>query len=184
MYITGLDLSLNSTGISIYGNGAVKTYTITPNSKLNQDRKLDFIVNELIHFTFPSYAKVVIFIEGYSFTQRSASITILAELSGTLKHLLRESNITYYIIPPTVLKKYVTGKGNAKKEQMILGAYKTWGVEFPSNDEVDAFALMKLGADLLNEDTRLDTPFITDLRKKLNVVAMGSTGTAPEESGA
>ncbi len=41
---------------------------------------------------------------------------------------------------------------------------------------------MKLGTDLLNEDTRLDTPFITDLRKKLNVVAMGSTGTAQEES--
>ena len=183
MYLVGLDLSLNSTGISIYGDGVIKTYTINPSSKLNQDGKLDFIVDELVHFTFPAYSKVVFFIEGYSFTQKSASITILAELAGTLKHLFRENGVSYYIIPPTTLKKYVTGKGNAKKEQMILGVYKAWNKEFATNDEADAFALMQLGIDLCGIEDRLDTPFVIDLRKKLNVVAMGSTGTAPEESG-
>ena len=182
MYVVGLDLSLNSTGISISGGDTVKTYAIAPSFKAKQEEKIDFIVDEIIHFTFPSYAKVIFFIEGYSFTQRSASITILAELAGALKNHLRHNGINYYIIPPTVLKKYVTGKGNAKKEQMLLGVYKTWGMEFITNDEVDAYALMQLGKDLLDVDV-LDPPFITDLRKKLNVVAMGSNGVAPEGTG-
>jgi crossover junction endodeoxyribonuclease RuvC len=49
------------------------------------------------------------------------------------------------IVPPTSLKKFVTGRGNAKKNEMLLGVYKQWGVEFSDDNQADAFALEKFG---------------------------------------
>jgi hypothetical protein len=59
------------------------------------------------------------------------------------------SKCTTVIIPPTVLKKYVTGKGNAPKDLMLEGVIKKW---FEGNipnlgkqDLYEAYALAKLG---------------------------------------
>ena len=47
---------------------------------------------------------------------------------GALNHMLRElfieEDIKFVIAPPTVIKKYATGKGNADKMTMILEAMK------------------------------------------------------------
>jgi Holliday junction resolvasome RuvABC endonuclease subunit len=45
------------------------------------------------------------------------------------------------IVPPTVLKKYVTGKGNASKAQMMEGVAKKWGPQFDNDNLADAYAL-------------------------------------------
>lgn len=45
---------------------------------------------------------------------------------------------------PGQIKKHCTGNGRAKKELMILGAYKKWGFEAENNDIVDAMAAAKL----------------------------------------
>lgn len=58
-------------------------------------------------------------IEGYSFGSSSGRAFDIAENGGLLKHKLWTQDIKFNIIPPTTLKKFVTGKGNAKKEQMI-----------------------------------------------------------------
>ena len=55
------------------------------------------------------------------------------------------------IVPPTVLKKYVTGKGNASKEHVLECVIRKWFDDPPSwgsYDLYDAYALMKFGKDL------------------------------------
>ena len=47
-------------------------------------------------------------------------------------------------VPPTTLKKYATGKGTAKKQEMLLQIYKRWGVEFNDDNAADAYALGRL----------------------------------------
>lgn len=49
-------------------------------------------------------------------------------------------------IPPMTLKKYATGKGNAKKQEMMLQIYKRWGVELNDDNAADAYALARLAA--------------------------------------
>ena len=49
------------------------------------------------------------------------------------------------MVAPQALKKFVTGKGNVKKDQMKLAVFKRWGVEFPTTDETDAYALAQWG---------------------------------------
>jgi crossover junction endodeoxyribonuclease RuvC len=44
------------------------------------------------------------------------------------------------------LKKYATGKGTAKKQEMLLQMYKRWGVEFNDDNAADAYALARLAS--------------------------------------
>jgi crossover junction endodeoxyribonuclease RuvC len=41
------------------------------------------------------------------------------------------------------LKKYATGKGTSKKQEMLLQIYKRWGVEFNDDNAADSYALAR-----------------------------------------
>jgi crossover junction endodeoxyribonuclease RuvC len=47
-------------------------------------------------------------------------------------------------IPPMTLKKYATGKGTSKKQEMLMQIYKRWQVEFNDDNAADAYALARL----------------------------------------
>lgn len=52
-------------------------------------------------------------------------------------------------VAPTMLKKYVTGKGTGvQKNQMLLHTYKRWGVEFNDDNAADSYGLARIAAQL------------------------------------
>jgi crossover junction endodeoxyribonuclease RuvC len=51
-------------------------------------------------------------------------------------------------IPPMTLKKYASGKGTSKKQEMLLQIYKRYGVEFNDDNAADAYALARLAGGL------------------------------------
>jgi hypothetical protein len=55
------------------------------------------------------------------------------------------------------MKKFITGKGNAKKEVVMKHLYKTWGYDIDSPDESDA-ACLALMARALWDVTQSITP--------------------------
>ena len=60
-----------------------------------------------------------VFIEGYAFaTSGKSYVRSVAENSGLLKHKMYKAHQTFTSIPPSVIKKYATGKGNANKDLM------------------------------------------------------------------
>lgn len=84
--------------------------------------------------------------------QMSNSALVLGELSAAVKLLLVSSAGLGIMarrplqVPPTSLKKFTTGKGNANKEAMVLSAYKHWGIDMNDNNAVDAYCLARLAA--------------------------------------
>lgn len=88
-------------------------------------------------------------LEGYSFGNHSTRSHALGEAGAATKlailNRLKIGNPLAYptIVPPTVLKKFVTGSGAAPKDVMRLGTFKRWGVEFPSTDMTDAYGLAR-----------------------------------------
>ena len=54
-------------------------------------------------------------------------------------------------IPPMTLKKYATGKGTAKKQEMLMQIYKRWGVEFNDDNAADSYALARLAAGIASD---------------------------------
>jgi len=60
-----------------------------------------------------------VFIEGYAFaTSGKSYVRSVAENSGLLKHKMYKAHQTFTSVPPSVIKKYATGKGNANKDLM------------------------------------------------------------------
>jgi Holliday junction resolvasome RuvABC endonuclease subunit len=83
----------------------------------------------------------------------SQSALVLGELSATVKLVLwdyfgdydKQPHLqTPLQIPPMTLKKYAAGKGNAKKQEMLLQIYKRWGIEFNDDNAADSYALARL----------------------------------------
>lgn len=96
------------------------------------------------------FKSVTVAMEGYAFGTTMAHM--LGELGAVVKLTCYEELDKFegkypYIIPPTTLKKYVTGKGTGvQKNQVLLAVYKKWGVEFTDDNAADSYALAMLAA--------------------------------------
>ena len=78
----------------------------------------------------------------------SQAALVLGELSATVRlaiHSYFKDERKYPLkVPPMTLKKFAAGKGNAKKQEMLLQIYKRWGMEFLDDNAADAYALARL----------------------------------------
>lgn len=144
MVILALDLSLNETGF--YRSDEKYTNTIRPQLS-NREQKIEFIKNQIATILLHINTKdIIVFIEGYSYGSRNTKWTFSAgELGGVIKNYLLNNNIHFFVVAPTMWKKFVCAKGNLKKEQILLQVYKKYGIEFKNNNECDAFCIGKFG---------------------------------------
>lgn len=96
------------------------------------------------------YKPDLIVIEDMFVGHASSAITII-QIGSLLRYFLWQEGIKYIDIPPTVLKKFVVGSGNAKKEQMMMAVLKHWGHESSTNNTADAVGLGMVGLCILGE---------------------------------
>jgi Holliday junction resolvasome RuvABC endonuclease subunit len=102
-----------------------------------------------------------VYMEDYSMGSKGRVFHI-AENTGVLKYRMWSFGIPFQTIPPTVIKKFASGKGNANKErmqevfeeqnemklkQLFNMTDKQWN---PSSDLIDAYYICKYG---LNDNT-------------------------------
>ncbi len=105
--------------------------------RLNQFfAKLNYLLNEYYHLNLRCA------IEGYGFAN-THTLATLVEIGTTFRKALHNRIIPTVEVPPSSLKKFVTGKGNTKKDQMRLAIYKKWGFEHDSDNIVDAYGLAR-----------------------------------------
>jgi crossover junction endodeoxyribonuclease RuvC len=83
-------------------------------------------------------------IEDYGYAN-SNSLVILVEIGTVLRYFVRQLEITSLYVPPTSLKKFITGDGTSSKNQIGVHVYKKYGFEHPSDNVIDAYALAKFG---------------------------------------
>lgn len=87
--------------------------------------------------------KVVI--EGYALGSTN-NLVLMVEVGTVVRRQIHQRGLgPWWVCPPSQLKKWVTGKGNAKKPDMAAAVLGKWGFSSASDDIVDAFALAKLG---------------------------------------
>ena len=114
----------------------------------------DWVINKCITAMNPVRPKA--YIEDYAFAA-TGRVFHIAENTAILKDTPSKWGIKYELIPPTVIKKYATGKGNANKEKMY-----------------DAFT-QETHRDLMHEfNTKLNNP-ITDIVDSYYIAKYGHT---------
>ncbi len=116
-----------------------------------------------------SYDVSAVIIEDYAYAATGRVFNI-GENTGILKYRLLHRDIPFYEVPPTVIKKYATGKGNAKKEMMLSNFITTTGVNIhdvmnyagdnPISDIVDSFFICEYA---INNPDEIDCPIIQGL---------------------
>ena len=184
MKLAGIDYSLTSPAICVWKQNADRLFDFdscdlyyletaqrlkrTKTGLLNLHPELypDWETEEQRHDLLSDWAMSCIqgcevFIEGYAFaTSGKSHVRSVAENSGLLKHKMYKANQKFTSVPPTVIKKYATGRGNANKEVM----YEAFNAELltppdlktalkpkstkltsPVTDIVDAYFIAKWG---------------------------------------
>ena len=176
MTLLGIDLSMTSPALCLH-HGENFSFDQCEFFFLTSSDKYLYINRKLHGETFPEYngsserfnnigtwivdvckAHNVgkVYIEDYSYGS-TGRVFQIAENGGVCKYLLWKNNIECETLPPTVIKKFATGKGNADKSKMqeafvaetnfnikqILGMTdKQWN---PSSDLIDSYYICKYG---------------------------------------
>ena len=147
MRVVGLDASLLQTGIC---GPELQTGVMCPPPKLQGPGRLAYLRDNMER-VLSAMLPDVILLEEYAFGAVSSSKAQIAEWGGVLRLLLYEHGWKTILINPSLLKIYVTGNGNAKKEDLVSVISAQTGRIFPCSDEADAWALAAMAWDYLGE---------------------------------
>ena len=157
----GIDISLAKTGICIIGRDGALLYSGLVKSKPSGDSYLaetkrivkiaEDIIGKIDEFC-PETSPALVVIEAQAFMARNTSaITQIAGLSHLVRTLLAEFEWPCVLVAPSSLKKFITGKGNADKNIVMLEIFKQYGHTFMEDNTADSFALAAIGMALLGE---------------------------------
>ncbi|WP_420089082.1 hypothetical protein [Paenibacillus apiarius] len=81
-------------------------------------------------------------IEGFGFA--SSSGFVLGGIGWGMRMDMFQSGHKYIEIAPSQLKKFASGKGTTKKDELAVHIYKHWGFEHPSDNVRDAYVLAQI----------------------------------------
>lgn len=149
MNIIGCDFGLVKSGIVVLGEeGILSQSLIRVKSKAGQ--RLVDIEAGFDQIIRPYRENIIVFVEGYAYGAKYQRES-LAELGGVMRRYFCLNNLEYWVIPPTMLKSFVTNNGKASKNYMKKRTKEKWGLSFKSDDVCDAYGLARLGRTVLAE---------------------------------
>jgi Holliday junction resolvasome RuvABC endonuclease subunit len=137
--VLGVDLSITATGVA-NTDGTLETLK----TKLRGPAFLDWISRQI---EIRSDDADLVALEGYSYGSRGRAIFQIGEMGGIVRWNLWSRGIPFAEIPPSSLKKYATGKGNANKDVVIVEAVKRLDLSPSDNNQADAAWLRAMALD-------------------------------------
>tara|TARA_R110000868_G_scaffold9000_10_gene45704 strand:+ start:50578 stop:51156 length:579 start_codon:yes stop_codon:yes gene_type:complete len=181
--VVGIDYSMTSPCICISDHTGLEFHYLTTMKKfemcvefdsvsitghlmppwIDDTNRFDVISEWAVRKVLGDWNKIdMVVLEDYSFASTGRTFQI-GENFGLLKYKLRRSIIPFVTVPPTVLKKFATGKGNAKKDMMEQAFITETGHDIkarlgmtekqwnPSSDVIDSYYLAKFWRSSLSE---------------------------------
>jgi crossover junction endodeoxyribonuclease RuvC len=140
----GIDPSINATGLIVLDKNAniveQKLFSVKSEkfeeSLLKYEKEIEFI-SKIVNLQS-------VYLEGPAYQAAGRVILQMGALHYMTRLFLFKKQASYKIIAPGTLKKFVTGKGNSKKDLMLLKVYKRWGVEFDDHNLADSYSLARM----------------------------------------
>lgn len=169
--LCGLDVSLAKTGVALLESPtddvwSLSTYRVptSPHPKGDTRALRDRMVYVRQSCSIAAEHATLVVMEGPSFASVGSSSKDLMGLWWMVYDRLCVDH-RVLVVPPSSLKKWATGKGNAGKPQVGIGMHRTfpmdlYGVDFAALDdnEIDAVGLAGIGAQLLGCDLPIERP--------------------------
>lgn len=181
MVILGIDPSLTGTGLAVIEtNGleiacirafVVKTYPTNLRwMRFKRMTSISSVISKLIL----EYGIEYVSIEGFSLGSTGRASSDLPELGGMIRKTVYDLGVDFVEIPPTSLKKRITGRGNCYDKDLIIdGVNSILGVNIEKNsvnhNAADAIGLGFFLAELLlknNDITAIKNELSHNEKKK------------------
>ncbi|NOQ30176.1 MAG: hypothetical protein GQ570_03540 [Helicobacteraceae bacterium] len=153
MKVMGLDTS-TKTGVSIIEFIDGEINITAEEIEFKKARGLDrcSMIAGAIITLMEEHKPDITIIEGYGYGNAHTLVT-LVEIGTVIRYFLKQYEMPYIDVTPNTLKKFVTGKGNAGKEMIMMQVLKRWGYESATNNIADAIGLGMLGGALYGQLT-------------------------------
>lgn len=150
----GVDPSTHTGLVALDNLVLLEATEITCSKKYQQtiDRALN-LSDQMVRIVERNRPELLVF-EGYGYANKHTLVP-LVEIGTAFRMTARLLGVPYIEVPPTSLKKVITGSGNASKDHVILEVYKRWGYEAKTNNIADAYGLAIIGQEFLGFDTGL-----------------------------
>lgn len=142
MNFIGLDLSLTHSGFCVlnFEKDQVIKNDVIKTDKMRGMSRCSYILDNVMHWVLKSHPSMIA-IEGYSFGSQGRAIYGIGELGGIIRYHLFQNHCKWIEVAPGSLKKFLTGKGNAQKNQMLMYGLKVYHKQFIDDNQCDAFVL-------------------------------------------
>lgn len=146
MRFVGIDPSTKTGFVALDKSGHVlRAKELTGVGNEDPKRMITLINNIMDHIQPNDF----IVIEGFGFSTTQG--IMLGGIGWGIRMALARRGFKYIEVAPGQLKKFATGKGNTKKENMILPIYQKWGFEHSSDNVRDAYVLAQVGRSLIRK---------------------------------
>jgi hypothetical protein len=167
--VVGLDLSLTATGLAnTTGTQRIRC------GDLRGCARFSWIASAVFDDGTTQAADLVV-IEGPSYGSMSgAGHHEAAGLWWHITYRLEALEVPYAVVPPSTLKKFAAGRGNATKPDMRMALFQRAGLDLRDDNQVDAWWLRAAGLQALGHPL-VELP--TAQREALDKVAWPTVAT-------
>jgi len=146
MRVLTLDLSINKPGYAIADTDTNQVITFG-HLKNNSSEGIYKRIDKNLQFflaLIPKYQIEAVWLELPAYSRRQKSHDMLTAQQGIFKFALYKRNIPVFGISITDIKKHITGKGTATKDEMVE-SIKAQGYQVKTDDEADAIGIYLTG---------------------------------------
>lgn len=158
MNVVGLDLSLTATGVA-WPDGRTSTLALKTKGVERLDAFYDWASNHIDSVWPDGRTTALTVIEGYSYASKNQAHQA-GELGGVVRLALHHAGVPFIDVPPTTVKLYATGKGNAHKDEVLAAAIRAGCHDsVTTNDRADAWWLRAIGLHLHGEPVAPETAY-------------------------
>lgn len=165
----GVDQALRKIGVAVvHGDSVELLKLIVPPRDLRDALRLQFLEDALSHALEPFSDAAGAAMEGQSYGS-TGQLDQLGQVAGIVKlHLLKRYSVSPLVVPPSTLKKFVTGNGQADKSAMMRATKVYWDLETDNDDLCDAHGLAKLAQEFYTPTHRYrhQVEAVESLRRK------------------
>jgi Holliday junction resolvasome RuvABC endonuclease subunit len=148
-FYLGIDQALRKIGIAVLRDDEVILLKrIVPPQDVSGGQRL-VALRDALQITLEPFKEIAgVAMEGQSYNS-DGQIDQLGQIAGVVQtFIIDRFGMEPMVVPPAVLKKFVTGNGNATKTQMMRKTYDFWKVPIDDDDICDAHGMARIARQL------------------------------------
>lgn len=139
--VLSLDLAAQTGWALQMSDGSIKSGSVKFPRGKRQGERLHHLHRFLVETKHRAGGDIDFLVWEHAFRQPGAANEIHHNMAGVVMNWCEHHQIGYAKVPVTTIKKFATGNGNAKKDQMVLAAEQL-GYQVADDNEADALHML------------------------------------------